>query len=89
MDQGKMTAFGAEFKCLRIRNSKVFRGHSTLFKEILVIDSVEKDVDLMIFVPHKKGEITLETMHASIKNSLKTFEMEKSFEPGEVGVWLP
>jgi hypothetical protein len=84
-----MTVFGADFKFLRIRNSKVFTGHSSQFKEIIIIDSVEKDLDLMIFIPNEKGQINLDTMHENVKNSLKTFQIEKSFEPGDVGVWLP
>ena len=89
IDQGTIQAFDSTYKAMRVRNSKVFRGHSAQFKDILIIDSKEEDLNFIICMPNKKGQITADTMHENIKNSMKTFQMDKKYEPGEIGVWLP
>jgi hypothetical protein len=53
------------------------------------LNSIENDVNLIVFIPKKTGQITVDTMHDNIKNGLKGLVEEKSYKPGEVAFWIP
>ena len=74
---------------MRIRETAVFKGKSGQFKEILILNSIENDVNFVILIPHVAGQIKEQTMHDNVKASLKLFQEEQSFQPGEVKVWIP
>mmetsp|Transcript_13132 Transcript_13132/g.20404 ORF Transcript_13132/g.20404 Transcript_13132/m.20404 type:complete len:115 (+) Transcript_13132:2596-2940(+) len=89
LDQGVHQSFGIDFQFLRVRNSQVFRGHSPQFKDIIIINSSENDLNLIFFTPATKGQITLDTMHENVKNSLRSFEEDHRYDAGDINVWLP
>jgi hypothetical protein len=74
---------------MRIRQTQVYSGHSPQFKNIYILSTVDSEANLIVFVPQKPGQITLDTMHENIKNGLKCFTEQKSFAPGEAAIWIP
>lgn len=51
---------------------------------------MEGDMNLIVLIPQKKGQITLDTMHENVKNGLKALQEHKRYEPNEqVGFWIP
>ena len=57
IDQSSLKVGGKPFNFMRIRQTQVFKGTSTQFKEILILNSIENDVNFVILIPHKPGQI--------------------------------
>ena len=58
---------------MRIRQTQVYSGHSPQFKNIYILSTVDNDANMIVFVPNKPGQITLDTMHDNVKNGLKSW----------------
>lgn len=74
---------------MRIRQTQVYSGNSPQFKNIYILSTVGSEANLVVFIPQKPGQITLETMHENIKNGLKGWSEQKNYAPGEAAVWIP
>lgn len=73
IDQSSLKVGSSMFNFMRIRNTEVYRGTSAQFKDILILNSIENDVNFVILIPHKQGQIKDQTMHDNVKASLKNF----------------
>ena len=55
IDQSSLKVGNQSYNFMRIRQTQVFKGASAQFKEILILNSIENDVNFVILIPHKPG----------------------------------
>jgi hypothetical protein len=74
---------GTSYSFLRIRQSSIYLGSSPQFSKIYILTSLEGEMNLIVLIPQKKGQITLDTMHENVKNGLKALQEHKRYESNE------
>ena len=89
IDQSTLAIDSVEYDFMRVRESIIYSGSSAQFKDIIIINSIENDVNFVILIPKTRGQITLNTMHENVANGLKTFKESNCYQPGEKSVWMP